>query len=118
MGNLSVKLERTKILMVIARLNVGGPAIQALTLTRELNNSEFETLLVHGNVARGEADMTGFRGMDVRQKFLLPELGRELHPVKDIITLPAVHRDAMCMDNICKRCIDCSCGCCENDFIK
>lgn len=79
--------KKTKVLMVIARLNVGGPAIQAITLARELNNDEFDTLLVHGNVAQGEADMAGYRGMDVEQKLLLPELGRELHPVKDIVTL-------------------------------
>lgn len=76
-----------KILRIIARLNVGGPAIQVLTLTRALNNERFETLLLHGQLADGEADMTQYRGLDVPQRVLVPELGRELNPIKDISTL-------------------------------
>jgi glycosyltransferase involved in cell wall biosynthesis len=79
--------KRIKILRIIARLNVGGPAIQALTLTRALNNERFETLLLHGQLGEGEADMTQYRGLDVPQRMLVPELGRELNPIKDIVTL-------------------------------
>lgn len=82
-----MKDRKIKILWIITRLNVGGPAIQAINLTRELNNEEFETALVHGVVCKGELDITGFRGMDVEHRILLPELGRELHPVKDIGTV-------------------------------
>ncbi len=79
--------KKIKILRVIARLNVGGPAIQAISLNRELNNNEFEATLVYGVVSKGEADITTFPGMGVERGILLPGLGRELHPLKDISTL-------------------------------
>lgn len=79
--------EKIKIFRVIARLNVGGPAIQAISLNRELNNNEFESTLVYGVVSDGEADITTFPGMEVERGILLPGLGRELHPLKDIATL-------------------------------
>ncbi|HPN94319.1 MAG TPA: glycosyltransferase family 4 protein [bacterium] len=79
--------KKIKILRVIARLNVGGPAIQAISLNRELNNNEFESTLVYGTVSEGEEDITKFPGMEVERGILLPGLGRELHPLKDISTL-------------------------------
>jgi glycosyltransferase involved in cell wall biosynthesis len=79
--------EKKKILRIIARLNVGGPAIQAISLNRDLNNDEFESTLVYGAVSPGEADITKFPGMEVERGILLPGLGRELHPLKDISTL-------------------------------
>ncbi len=79
--------KKIKILRIIARMNVGGPAIQAASLTRELNDDEFESVLVHGNLAEGEADMLGFEDMQVENRIVMPELGRELHPVKDLLSL-------------------------------
>jgi glycosyltransferase involved in cell wall biosynthesis len=79
--------EKKKILRIIARLNVGGPAIQAISLNRDLNNDEFESTLVYGAVSPGEADITKFPGMEVERGILLPGLGRELHPLKDTSTL-------------------------------
>jgi len=84
--------EKIKILRIIARLNVGGPAIQAISLNRELNNNEFESTLVYGTVSEGEEDITKFPGMQVERGILLPGLGRELHPLKDISTLLALIR--------------------------
>ncbi|HPI78387.1 MAG TPA: glycosyltransferase, partial [bacterium] len=84
--------EKIKILRIIARLNVGGPAIQAISLNRELNNDEFESTLVYGTVSEGEEDITKFPGMQVERGILLPGLGRELHPLKDISTLLALIR--------------------------
>ena len=40
----------TRILRVIARLNVGGPAQHVVWLSEALQNEEFETLLVAGTV--------------------------------------------------------------------
>jgi glycosyltransferase involved in cell wall biosynthesis len=82
-----LKRRKKKILRIIARLNVGGPAIQAISLNRELNNEEFESTLVYGAISPGEADITAFPGMQVERGILLPGLGRELHPIKDIVTL-------------------------------
>jgi glycosyltransferase involved in cell wall biosynthesis len=47
-----------RVLRLIARLNVGGPAIQAITLTERLAERGFQTLLVYGRLAAGEGDMS------------------------------------------------------------
>jgi GT2 family glycosyltransferase/glycosyltransferase involved in cell wall biosynthesis len=47
----------TRVLRVIARLNVGGPAIQAITLSRLLEERGYETLLVRGREGAREGSM-------------------------------------------------------------
>jgi len=49
--------EPIRILRVIARLNVGGPAIQAISLTQLLGDSGYETLLVRGVEGPTEGNM-------------------------------------------------------------
>ena len=46
--------ERTKILRVIARLNMGGPALHVAYLTAGLRERGYDTTLVAGSLARGE----------------------------------------------------------------
>ncbi len=45
-----------KILRIITRLNIGGPAIHVQLLTKELN-SRFKTVLVTGQIDKNEGDM-------------------------------------------------------------
>jgi GT2 family glycosyltransferase/glycosyltransferase involved in cell wall biosynthesis len=47
----------TRVLRVIARLNVGGPAIQAITLSRLLRERGYETRLVRGREGAREGSM-------------------------------------------------------------
>ena len=49
-----------KIVRIIARLNVGGPARHVVWLTKELNNAEFQSVLLAGTVPEGEQDMSFF----------------------------------------------------------
>lgn len=72
------------VLRVIARLNIGGPAIQAVSLTRELEGPDFHTVLVCGDVEAHEGDMSFLaRDMGVRP-LKIDGLGREISPVKDL----------------------------------
>jgi glycosyltransferase involved in cell wall biosynthesis len=48
---------RIRIVRVIARLNIGGPAIQAITLTRLLDERGYQTRLVRGRESATEASM-------------------------------------------------------------
>jgi len=45
-------------LRLIARLNIGGPAIQAITLSSSRLGDQYETLLVCGDINPGEGDMS------------------------------------------------------------
>ncbi len=49
-----------KVIRIIARLNVGGPAKHVVWLTSGLTDAGFETLLVAGTVPEGEEDMSYF----------------------------------------------------------
>ncbi|MBI9082610.1 MAG: glycosyltransferase [Desulfobacterales bacterium] len=73
-----------RILRIIARLNVGGPAIQAICLSKKLSNRDFQTLLVCGPVGHGEGDMSYLAQGDGVQPLLIAELCRELSPIKDL----------------------------------
>jgi len=42
-----------RVLRIIARLNVGGPARHVVWLTRNLSNDDFDSVLVAGSVRTG-----------------------------------------------------------------
>jgi len=48
-----------RVVRIIARLNIGGPAIQAITLTKELKSRGYETTLIRGSEAPDEGTMDG-----------------------------------------------------------
>lgn len=79
-----------KILRIIARLNVGGPARHVVWLTNGLNDDEFQSLLVAGTVPPGEEDMSYFAAENRVSPVFIAELSRELSP-KDIISLWKVY---------------------------
>jgi glycosyltransferase involved in cell wall biosynthesis len=75
-----------KIVRVIARLNVGGPAKHVVWLTKGLQSAECDSLLVAGTVPPGEDDMGYFATeMDVAPVFV-SEMSREISP-KDALTI-------------------------------
>lgn len=75
-----------KILRIIDRLNVGGPAIHAVLTTRGLNDGEHQTVLVTGEIEPGEADMSYLLEEHGVERILIPSLGRELRPLRDVVT--------------------------------
>jgi glycosyltransferase involved in cell wall biosynthesis len=80
-----------KVMRIIDRLNVGGPAIHAVLTTRGLDPERFETILVYGSVEPGEADMGDLADAIVK-KVVIPSLGRELRPLKDLRTAWQLYR--------------------------
>src|SRR5262245_6192346 len=67
-----------KILRIIARLNVGGPARHVVWLTQALQDSEFETTLVAGTVPSGEDDMAYFAKEHGVNPIYLRQMSREI----------------------------------------
>ena len=51
-------MKKIKIVRIIARLNIGGPAIHAVLLTEGLDKNKFESLLVCGCIDKKEGDMS------------------------------------------------------------
>jgi glycosyltransferase involved in cell wall biosynthesis len=75
-----------KILRIIARLNVGGPARHVVWLSSALNNSEYTTKLIAGSVPDGEEDMSYFAAEHGVDPTYLKEMSRELSP-KDAVSI-------------------------------
>jgi glycosyltransferase involved in cell wall biosynthesis len=75
--------EPVKVLRVIARLNVGGPALHVAYLTAGLAERGYDTTLVAGTIARGEESMASVAvGRAVRIESLT-NLSREISPLRD-----------------------------------
>jgi len=81
-----------RVVNVLARLNVGGPAIHVSLLTQRMGPPEYESFLVTGTVGGAEGDMTWYATERGVTPIIIPTLGRELHPIRDIATLWKLYR--------------------------
>lgn len=76
-----------RILRVIARMNVGGPAYHVSLLSGQLDNTKYQTLLVTGEIGPGEQSFNELArryGADLK---VLPSLGPEIKPWADLKSL-------------------------------
>ncbi|WP_031167254.1 glycosyltransferase [Streptosporangium roseum] len=78
--------RRIRVMEIIARMNVGGPATQVLGLSEGLNPDEFDHRLYTGYVDGGEGDHLRLRDSAVRVH-RVPGLGRSVKPADDVRTL-------------------------------
>lgn len=76
-----------RVIRIIDRLNVGGPAKHVTWLTAGLDPSEFETTLVTGTVPPGEGDMSWFARQSGVEPLVIPEMSRELSPRDALVIL-------------------------------
>jgi glycosyltransferase involved in cell wall biosynthesis len=74
-----------KILRVIARLNMGGPALHVAYLTAGLRDRGYDTTLVAGSLARGEDSMAFVADELGVETVRIDELGREISPLRDLM---------------------------------
>jgi glycosyltransferase involved in cell wall biosynthesis len=82
-----VSEQPVRVLRVIARLNMGGPALHVAYLTAGLAERGYETTLVAGSLARGEDSMAFVAdelGIEVER---LEELHREISPIRDSVAI-------------------------------
>ncbi len=80
-----------KVLRIIARLNVGGPARHVAWLEAGLRVRGVESLLVAGVVPPGEDDMGYFAERLGVRPHVIPEMSREVSP-KDAVTVWKLYR--------------------------
>ncbi len=80
-----------KVIRIIARLNVGGPAKHVVWLTSGLKDAGFDTLLVTGKVPEGEEDMSYFADeLGVTPRYF-SEMSREIS-LNDLRTVWKLYR--------------------------
>ncbi len=78
-------MKKIKVLRIIARLNIGGPAIHTILLSEGLDNNRFETLLVTGLTEKYEGDMFYLTEEKCVRPIIIPELSRGLNMRNEII---------------------------------
>ena len=84
--------EDIKIVRIIARLNIGGPAINVVLLTEGLNSGNFRTTLVTGSIGKGEGDMSYFADERHVKPVYVGELARSINPFKDLRALWKIYK--------------------------
>ena len=86
--------QAVRVVHVIARMNVGGPAVLISDTVRYLDREEFDVRLITGNCGNDEADYLETQAPDIRA-IRIDGLGRSVSPVKDVMALRRV-REALC----------------------
>lgn len=84
--------RKKKILRIIARLNIGGPAIHTILLTEGLDKAKFDSLLICGNIGKGEGDMLYYAKEKKVNPIYVAELKRELGFLSDIIAFREIYK--------------------------
>lgn len=77
-------MKKIKILRIIARLNIGGPARHAILLSEGLDKNNFETIMLAGMPQDDEGDMLYLAKEKGVCPIIIPELGRRLNLRSDL----------------------------------
>ncbi len=72
-----------KIVRIITRLNIGGPAIHTILLSSELNKGGYRDILICGEVSRSEGDMAYLAKSKGVAPIFVSDLGRDISLRKD-----------------------------------
>lgn len=83
--------KSARVVRIIARLNVGGPAQHVVWLSEDLPRAGYVTTLVAGTVPPGEDDMSYFAAEHDIRPVIIPQMSREISP-KDALTVWKLYR--------------------------
>lgn len=86
------KNEKIKVLRVISRLNIGGPAIHVALLTKSMNSKRFQNFVVTGTPSPHEGDMRYLFEDCSSRIFVLPTLHRDIDLITDFKTIISLYR--------------------------
>ena len=86
------KAQKVRVLRIIARMNVGGPAVQVSGLMRGFDKELFDQELLTGFCAADEADYLEKVATDVRA-IRIDGLGRSIKPRADLTALFAIIKE-------------------------
>jgi glycosyltransferase involved in cell wall biosynthesis len=90
--DLNSAMDRIRVVRIIDRLNVGGPAKHVTWLTAGLDPERFETALITGVVPESEGDMSYFARAAGVEPIVIEEMGRELS-LGDVVVIFKILRE-------------------------
>ena len=80
----NISKQKTKVLRIFSRLNIGGPAIHTILLTAGLNDNQFESILVKGREDKDEGNMLYLAEEKSVKPVIIPEMGRNISFLDDL----------------------------------
>jgi len=87
--------EKLRVLRLIARMNVGGPAIQVTTLMNYLSKEDVKQVLITGNCEPGEADYLELNKIDL-ERVTISSFKRSLGLINDLIAFFKIRAHIKC----------------------
>jgi len=84
-------MSHVRIVRIIDRLNIGGPARHVVWLAAGLDREQFETTLITGAVAPGEGDMSYFARAAGIEPLFIKQMSRELN-LRDALVIAKLLR--------------------------
>ena len=81
-----------RVMRIIARMNVGGPAVQVSGLMRGIDQHSFDQRLYTGACSEGEADYLKEVAIDIRS-YKIAGLGRSVNIISDLRALNSIVRE-------------------------
>ena len=83
----AVSRSPVRIARIVTRLNIGGPSIQAIGLSRDLSTHGFATCLLHGRRSDNEGYMGDLLSIRAERIEYVPSLVRRISPFHDVRAL-------------------------------
>ena len=80
------EVSKVRVTRIVARLNVGGPAVHIINLMAGIDLDRFENRLIAGRPGPDEGDMGYLAEQKGIEPLVIPALGRELSPLRDLWT--------------------------------
>ncbi|MBU4487487.1 MAG: glycosyltransferase, partial [Candidatus Omnitrophica bacterium] len=84
-------MAKIKVLRIITRLNIGGPARQAVLLNSELAKENFDCVLITGSLSEAEGDMSYIAAESSVKPVMIPAIGRELSIWNDLVSFCRIY---------------------------
>lgn len=84
-------MVKAKVVRIITRLNIGGPAIHVILLSQGLRAAGYDTLLVAGRPSQFEGDMIDLAMNKGVRPVLVPTLAREISLKEDFASLRSIY---------------------------
>ena len=85
-------MSRIKILRIITRLNVGGPAIHTVLLTAAFNDEQFSSQLIAGRIEDNEADMSYLAARHRIEPTYIDNMSREIRLASDFRAFREIYK--------------------------